>query len=92
MFPRFQERDQVVGGTLSNGQDYKVHYTLEYEDDLTKLLQDAKAIGAFQLESSGMRDLLRKLHPTVFEDIIALIALGQPRPGPGEGKQIKIIS
>src|SRR5262249_20724738 len=37
-----------------------------------KLLQDAQAIGVFQLESSGMRDLLRKLHPTTFEDIIAL--------------------
>jgi DNA polymerase-3 subunit alpha len=45
-----------------------------------KLLQDAKAIGVFQLESSGMRDLLRRLHPTVFEEIIALIALYRPGP------------
>jgi DNA polymerase-3 subunit alpha len=45
-----------------------------------KLLQDAQAIGVFQLESSGMRDLLRKLHPTTFEDIIALIALYRPGP------------
>lgn len=45
-----------------------------------KLLQEARAIGVFQLESSGMRDLLRKLHPTVFEDIIALIALYRPGP------------
>lgn len=51
-------------------------------DDLPtfKLLQDAKAIGIFQLESSGMRDLLRRLHPTVFEEIIALIALYRPGP------------
>jgi len=45
-----------------------------------KLLQEAKAIGVFQLESSGMRDLLRRLHPTVFEEIIALIALYRPGP------------
>ena len=31
-----------------------------------QLLQDAQTVGVFQLESSGMRDLLRKLHPTVF--------------------------
>ena len=51
-------------------------------DDATtfKLLQDAKAIGVFQLESSGMRDLLRKLHPSQFEEIIALIALYRPGP------------
>jgi len=45
-----------------------------------KLLQDAKAIGVFQLESTGMRDLLRKLHPSIFEEIIALIALYRPGP------------
>jgi DNA polymerase-3 subunit alpha len=45
-----------------------------------RLLQEARSIGVFQLESSGMRDLLRKLHPTVFEDIIALISLYRPGP------------
>src|SRR5258706_5881558 len=35
-----------------------------------KILQDGKGIGVFQLESSGMRDLLKKLHPSVFEEII----------------------
>ena len=45
-----------------------------------KLLQEAKTSGVFQLESTGMRDLLRKFRPTVFEDIIALIALYRPGP------------
>ena len=45
-----------------------------------RLLQEGKGIGVFQLESSGMRDLLRKLHPTVFEDLIALISLYRPGP------------
>ena len=55
--------------------------TIPLDDAATfKLLQDANAIGVFQLESSGMRDLLRKLHPTTFEEIIALIALYRPGP------------
>ncbi len=55
--------------------------TIPLDDRATfTLLQEAKAVGVFQLESSGMRDLLRKLHPSVFEEIIALIALYRPGP------------
>jgi len=45
-----------------------------------KLLANAESAGLFQLESSGMRDLLRKLKPQRFEDIITLIALYRPGP------------
>lgn len=45
-----------------------------------KLLQEGKTDGVFQLESKGMQDLLRKLKPTVFEDLIACIALYRPGP------------
>lgn len=45
-----------------------------------KLFQDARTLGVFQLESRGMRDLLRKLKPTDIEDIIALNALYRPGP------------
>jgi DNA polymerase-3 subunit alpha len=45
-----------------------------------KLLSSAETIGIFQVESSGMRDLLRKLEPTSFEDLIALLALYRPGP------------
>jgi DNA polymerase-3 subunit alpha len=44
------------------------------------LLARAETFGVFQLESSGMRDLLKKLMPTKFEDIIALLALYRPGP------------
>jgi cell division protease FtsH len=37
----FLERDQAVQGKFTNGESYKVNYPLEYEDDLTKLLQDS---------------------------------------------------
>ncbi|MCM8801630.1 MAG: DNA polymerase III subunit alpha [Candidatus Omnitrophica bacterium] len=45
-----------------------------------ELLASAQTLGVFQLESSGMRDLLRKLKPTRFEDLIALLALYRPGP------------
>jgi len=51
------------------------------EDKKTfELLASAQTIGVFQLESAGMRDLLRKLNPTLFEDLIALLALYRPGP------------
>ncbi len=45
-----------------------------------ELLSSGNASGVFQLESRGMRDLLTKLKPSKFEDIIALIALYRPGP------------
>jgi len=45
-----------------------------------KLLAAALTIGVFQVESTGMRDLLKKLQPSRFEDIIALLALYRPGP------------
>ncbi|MCS7228262.1 MAG: DNA polymerase III subunit alpha, partial [Endomicrobia bacterium] len=55
--------------------------TIPLDDKKTfKLLQEGETTGVFQLESSGMQDLLRKLKPTVFEDIIACIALYRPGP------------
>jgi len=45
-----------------------------------KMLSEAKTLGVFQLESRGMRDLLRKMKPNSFEDVIALLALFRPGP------------
>lgn len=45
-----------------------------------KLLSKAETMGIFQLESSGMRDLLKKLKPEKFEDIVAILALYRPGP------------
>jgi DNA polymerase-3 subunit alpha len=45
-----------------------------------KLLCEAKTAGVFQLESSGMKDLLQRLKPDAFEDMIALVALYRPGP------------
>lgn len=45
-----------------------------------ELLSRGDGVGVFQLESSGMRTILRDLKPEVFEDIIALVALYRPGP------------
>jgi len=44
------------------------------------LLGEAKTFGVFQLESSGMRDLLRQLRPGRIEDVVALVAMYRPGP------------
>ncbi|MGD2279296.1 MAG: DNA polymerase III subunit alpha, partial [Candidatus Omnitrophota bacterium] len=44
------------------------------------LLSRAETAGVFQLESSGMRDLLRKIKPERLEDLIAILALYRPGP------------
>ncbi|MEE3058550.1 MAG: DNA polymerase III subunit alpha, partial [Pseudomonadota bacterium] len=45
-----------------------------------ELLGRGDTVGVFQLESAGMRDVLRKMKPDAFEDIIALVALYRPGP------------
>ena len=55
--------------------------TLPLDDKKTfELLQNGDTTGVFQLESSGMKRYLKKLKPTVFEDIIAMVALYRPGP------------
>jgi DNA polymerase III subunit alpha len=45
-----------------------------------EMLARGDAIGVFQFESSGMREALRQVKPTEFEDLIALVALYRPGP------------
>jgi DNA polymerase-3 subunit alpha len=55
--------------------------TLPLDDKATyKLLSNAYTTGVFQLESDGMKRYLRELKPSVFEDIIAMVALYRPGP------------
>ena len=45
-----------------------------------EMLRTAKALAVFQLDSQGMRDLLFRIKPTAFDDIVSLIALFRPGP------------
>lgn len=54
---------------------------MEFRDRTTyEMLSRGDTIGVFQLESQGMRDLIRRLKPDRIEDIIALVALYRPGP------------
>ncbi|MDE3207866.1 MAG: DNA polymerase III subunit alpha, partial [Pseudomonadota bacterium] len=64
--------------------DPNMNYTLEtlpLDDKLSfDLLKNCNTTAVFQLESRGMKDLIRRLQPDCFEDIIALVALFRPGP------------
>ena len=45
-----------------------------------KLIQDCKTTAVFQLESSGMKDVIKKLQPDSFDDMVAVVALYRPGP------------
>ena len=45
-----------------------------------EMLRRGDSTGVFQFESSGMREALRQVKPTEFEDLIALVALFRPGP------------
>ncbi|PIU42351.1 MAG: DNA polymerase III subunit alpha [Candidatus Omnitrophica bacterium CG07_land_8_20_14_0_80_42_15] len=64
----------------TQGKDVDVKTILLDDPKTFKMLHNAESIGMFQLESSGMRDLLKKLKPERIEDIIALLALFRPGP------------
>lgn len=62
------------------GEDLDIN-TIPMDDVKTfDLLRAGDALGIFQLESSGMRELLVKLAPEQFSDLIALVALYRPGP------------
>ncbi|MBK04231.1 MAG: DNA polymerase III subunit alpha [Deltaproteobacteria bacterium] len=50
------------------------------DDKVFKLLTSGDTLGVFQLESSGMRNLMIRLKPSTFDDVIALVALYRPGP------------
>lgn len=55
--------------------------TLPLDDKLTyELLQKADTLGVFQLESPGMRRLIKRMVPDRFEDLVAILALYRPGP------------
>ncbi len=66
--------EALVGGGLDVSQ-------VPLDDRLTfEMLARGDSTGVFQFESSGMREALRQVRPTEFEDLIALVALYRPGP------------
>ncbi|MFA4884443.1 MAG: DNA polymerase III subunit alpha, partial [Desulfotomaculaceae bacterium] len=64
----------------STGVDLDID-KIPFDDRTTyEMLGRGETAGVFQLESSGMRSILRDLKPELFEDIVALVALYRPGP------------
>lgn len=72
--------DKTTKFLRDSGHDITLK-NLSLDDRKTyELLSSGKTTGIFQLESSGMRDLLVKIMPKRFEDLVALVALYRPGP------------
>ncbi|HQB94868.1 MAG TPA: DNA polymerase III subunit alpha, partial [Candidatus Omnitrophota bacterium] len=57
-----------------------IHNLPEDDPETYEMLARGDAFGVFQLESSGMRDLLKKMKPSKFDHLVALLALYRPGP------------
>ena len=64
----------------SSGTKIDIANLLLDDEPTYAMLRKGDATGVFQFESTGMRDALRQVKPTVFEDLIALVALYRPGP------------
>jgi DNA polymerase III subunit alpha len=64
----------------TRGLELDIDKTLLDDEKTYKLFQQGETTGVFQFESAGMKRYLRELKPTVFEDIIAMVALYRPGP------------
>ena len=65
---------------LTRGIDIDLDHIPIDDPKTYELYQQGRTVGTFQFESSGMQKYLRELHPTVFEDLIAMNALYRPGP------------
>lgn len=75
-----EQKEACKNVKLTRGIDIDLD-NIPIDDELTyELYQRGQTIGTFQFESAGMQKYLRELHPTVFEDLIAMNALYRPGP------------
>src|SRR5690625_3818535 len=73
--------DQILKSiSYRTNQSVSINHIPTEDSKTFKLLQEGRTNGIFQLESQGMRQVLRKLRPTNFEDIVAVNALYRPGP------------
>jgi DNA polymerase-3 subunit alpha len=72
--------DRALGYLGTDGEELALEKIPEGDPASFALLSSGASIGVFQLESSGMRDTLKKMKPDKIEDLIALISLYRPGP------------
>ena len=73
--------EDTLHNIRSGGKDLPDLNTIPMDDRETfALLQEGDTLGVFQLESEGMRRLLKRLQPDAFGDVVAVLALYRPGP------------
>jgi DNA polymerase III subunit alpha len=72
--------DRALGFLKSQGREIGPSWETLDDPASYQLMASGDTLGVFQLESSGMRDTLRKVRPDTIEDVIALISLYRPGP------------
>ena len=73
--------EEAVANVKRNGTTLGDLNRLPLDDpEVYRLLQNADTLGIFQLESSGMRRLIKKMQPDRFADLVAILALYRPGP------------
>ena len=73
--------EEALNNIEANGREKPDINDLPIDDEPTyRMLQNGDTLGVFQLESAGMRRLLKKMLPDCFEDLIAVLALYRPGP------------
>ncbi|MCK7641777.1 DNA polymerase III subunit alpha [Corynebacterium antarcticum] len=75
----------VIGDCIENikanrGIDIDLEALTTDDEETYKLLARGDTLGVFQLDSGGMRELLKRMEPTGFDDIVAALALYRPGP------------
>jgi len=70
----------MVNATQSAEKQLDIDHIPANDPATFKLLSNGRTTGIFQLESSGMRNLLIRIKPECFEDLIAILALYRPGP------------
>ena len=73
-------KEAVENVRISTGTEIDLDNIPIDDSETYQLYCEGKTIGTFQFESAGMQKYLRELHPTVFEDLIAMNALYRPGP------------
>ena len=71
---------RAINSRAGGGETVDVSKIPLNDKDAFALLQRCETTAVFQLESRGMKDLIKRLQPDCFEDIVALVALFRPGP------------
>lgn len=72
--------DEIVSQLHKNGHVIDIMKIPLNDKKTFELIQSVDTMGVFQLESEGMKNLIRKIQPKNFEDIVTTIALFRPGP------------